>query len=455
MKKSETFHAIKVDTQKCFGCTHCMKACPTEAIRIKNGVATITEKRCVDCGNCMRACPVGAFFVEQDSLKQIENYKNRVILFPSIMIGQFPEAFSEGMIYEAILQLGFTHIYEVEQPIGLLIKTIKENVKQAANLPLISSFCPAIVRLIQSKYPSFVDQILKIKAPHDLAAHFAIQNLKKTGIERQDTGIFYVSPCSAKKAAVRSPLGEKESVIDGLINMDELFNRIMLVISRNEEKNTSEFRKHLTRDGIVWSLPRGEARHFASKSIAIDGIHNVVKFLERMENEEVPELDFLELKSCNQGCAGGILMTGNRFLTFERLQKRSKRYPFASLYGLSKEDESYLLKKVESDTIEPNYVFSLDKDRIKALEKMQKADKILCQLPGIDCGSCGAPNCHALAEDIVQQKAKMTDCIFLQKRYLKENKTNIQKTFSTLEKTWGKNRFEADCNKKGGRNEGF
>jgi iron only hydrogenase large subunit-like protein len=70
----------------------------------------------------------------------------------------------------------------------------------------------------------------------------------------------------------------------------------------------------------------GEARKFNRRAMAIDGIHNVVKFLERIESEEVPELDFLELKSCDQGCAGGILLTGNRFLTVERLQNRAKQY---------------------------------------------------------------------------------------------------------------------------------
>ncbi len=53
-------------------------------------------------------------------------------------------------------------------------------------------------------------------------------------------------------------------------------------------------------------------------------------FLERLESGDVPELDFLELKSCNLGCAGGILLSGDRFLTVERLQKRALSYPRAA-----------------------------------------------------------------------------------------------------------------------------
>jgi iron only hydrogenase large subunit-like protein len=300
-----------------------------------------------------------------------------------------------------------------------------------------------------------VENIVHVKAPHDLAACYAVDMLEKEGVKRDEIGIFYVSPCSAKMAAVKRPLGEPESIVDGLINMSDMYNNIMRVISKKGEKDTSYMRKNLTRDGIVWSLPRGEARHFKRKSMAVDGIHNVVKILERMENGEVPELDFLELKSCHQGCAGGILLTGNRFLTVERLQKRSKRYPTADKTDVLDFTCTGIKDKLKAEAIQPNYVFALDTDRIKALEKLQKVDRILCQLPGIDCGSCGAPNCHALAEDMVQGKAKMTDCIFLQNRYLNEKKITIEKATKNLEKAWGKNRFDADCNKKGGRNEGF
>ncbi len=455
MQTVEKYHAIKVDIDKCMGCTHCMKACPTEAIRVARGVANINANRCVDCGNCLRVCPVDAFYVEEDSLEQLSKYKYKVLLFPAVFIGQFPESYSESSIYEAVLSLGFTHVLEVEQPIHLLIEIIKEQVLQAKNKPLISSFCPAIVRLIQSKYPSLVDNIIRMKAPHDLGAYYAIDLLSKEGIGREEIGIFYASPCSAKMAAVERPLGEEVSVVDGLINMYELYNKVRKVIKKAKKRDSVALRKGLRRDGIVWSLPRGEACHFKGRSMAVDGIHNVVKILERMENNEVPELDFLELRSCDQGCAGGILLTGNRFLTVERLQKRSKRYLIAE----SSDDHCFncpaIKEKLKSGPIQPGYVYALDTNRKLALEKLQKVDRILCQLPGIDCGACGAPNCHALAEDMVQGKAKITDCVFLQNRYLNEEKIDLAKATRNLENTWGTNRFDADCNRKGGRNEGF
>jgi uncharacterized Fe-S cluster-containing protein len=118
-------------------------------------------------------------------------------------------------------------------------------------------------------------------------------------------------------------------------------------------------------------------------------------------------------------------------------------------------EKAAIQQKLITEPIQTKPAFRLDIDRGKALVKLRKIDKILCQLPGIDCGGCGAPNCHALAEDMVQGAAKMTDCIFLQKRYLRDGKVTVEKIFKNLDRTWGENRIEADCTKKGGRNEGF
>ncbi|MFZ2653506.1 MAG: 4Fe-4S binding protein [Victivallales bacterium] len=55
--------AAKVDEKKCTGCESCVSACPTEAIVMKNGKASVTDA-CVDCGACVQECPVEAITME-------------------------------------------------------------------------------------------------------------------------------------------------------------------------------------------------------------------------------------------------------------------------------------------------------------------------------------------------------------------------------------------------------
>ncbi len=456
MSGSSNYHAL--DASKCIGCTHCMKSCPTEAIRVVNGLAVIDHERCVYCGQCHRVCPTRAFYVEQDDLAMIRSFKYRVILFPSIMIGQFPEKYNEDQIYDGLKKVGFTHIYEVEQPMQVLIDSINQVLEDTETpKPAISIYCPAIVRLIQGRYPSLTENLILRKAPHNLAAHFAIERLMLEGAKREEIGLFYATPCIAKIAAVKSPVGEQESIVDGIVNMNQLYNEVMKVISEGEVEDHSAQRQNLSAEGITWSLSRGESCHFGSRSIAIDGINNAVRFLERLENDQVHGIDFIEMRACDQSCAGGILLSGNRFMTVERLERRAKQYPAAKdipqeTIRTNTED---LKQKIILDPIRPKPHFIFGKDRVKVMEKMDKAQRIVCFLPGIDCGACGAPNCHALAEDMVNNKAKMSDCIFLQQMWVDEGRINARKAFLNIEKKWGTDRFKADCNKRGRRNEGF
>lgn len=452
------YHALRVDAEKCIGCTHCMKSCPSEAIRVVHGLAVIDHERCVDCGQCHRVCPSKAFYIEQDDLEEIRAFKYRVILFPSIMIGQFQEKYSESQIYEGLKKVGFTHVFEVEQPMQAMIESISEVLQNnETQKPAISIYCPAIVRLIQGRYPSLTENLILRKTPHNLAAHFAIERLMLEGAKREEIGLFYATPCIAKIASVKSPVGERESIVDGIINMDHLYNEVMKVITDKEEPDNAHLRENLSNEGILWSLTRGESCHFGSRSMAIDGIHNVVRILELLENDQVKGIDFLELRACDQSCAGGILLSGNRFLTVERLERRAKRYPSVKDIKQTtiQANIQELKQKLVLDPIKPKSHFIFGNDRIKAMEKMTKAQRIVCFLPGIDCGACGAPNCHALAEDMVNNKAKMSDCIFLQQLWEGEGRINSKKASGNIQKKWGVNRFKADCNKRGKRNEGF
>ena len=83
------FHSVRLDKDKCRGCTNCLKRCPTEAIRVRNGKAIIVKERCIDCGECIRVCPHHAKYANRDSLEQINNYKYKIALPAPALYGQF------------------------------------------------------------------------------------------------------------------------------------------------------------------------------------------------------------------------------------------------------------------------------------------------------------------------------------------------------------------------------
>lgn len=315
MEETKFYHALKINQERCIGCTHCMTKCPTRAVRIRDGKAVIRKDWCVDCGECLKACPTEAIYVEQDDFQKIFDYECRVALVPTVFIGQFSKYTTEEEIFSALYELGFTHVYQVEFTADMIHREMLRQMEQAEEKPVISSFCPAIVRLIQIRFPALVDNILLVKSPVNATATYYHQVLTEEGYQPGQIGLFYVTPCAAKIAALKSADGYS-STINGVINMDTLYNKVYHILQNRPKGYKPEcvLPPALTKKEMRWSQTGGEAKHFSGRCLAIDEIHNVIDFLERMETTtEVRNVDFLELRACDRSCAGGVLAVANPF----------------------------------------------------------------------------------------------------------------------------------------------
>lgn len=443
-------HALRFREDICIGCSHCMNICPTEAIRVSHGKACLIDNRCVDCGDCYRVCPVGAIKVEQDDFENIYHYSTRVALIPAIFTGQFPDSVGSSEILAAVLETGFTHVVEVEESVGLLSEQINEYItNHDSGQPLISSFCPAVVRLIQVKFPTLTPNIVRLKAPVSITAMQIRQQLIEEGALPDSIGLFYVTPCAAKIVAVRNPVGEEQSGIDGVINMNYLYNKVFKVLRQRNKNQEPTFRTELSPDSIGWSLTHGEANFIKTgKSLAIDEINNVVEFLEKVENEEIDGIKFLELRACDESCAGGILCTANRFIAAERLRKRAET---ASLNCETlpvmespcwSNSNSWIVKSIEIQRINPRSMVKLDDDMSNAMTKMKRIYELNMNLPQVDCGICGSPSCKALAEDIVQHGASLSQCIFIQRILEQNEKLDASESTAIMRTIWSDSKLD-------------
>lgn len=414
----DRFHSVTLDESRCKGCINCIKRCPTEAIRVRNGKAHILSERCIDCGECIRVCPHHAKMPIYDPLSSMDNFSYKIALPAPALYGQFHNLDDIDVILNGLLKMGFDEVFEVSRAAEVISDaTRKLEAEHKLIKPIISSACPAVVRLIQIRFPMLLDHLLPLNPPVEVAAALARKEaVKKTGRKPEEIGVFFLSPCAAKNSAVKQPLGLERSNIDHVLAIKDVYPPLLAGMKKAAGEDMEELGES-GRIGISWASSGGEASGtLIEDCLAADGIENVIHVLENLEDEKFQGLEFVELNACNGGCVGGVLTVENPYIALARLKHLRKYLPVSACHLDRIPDEAvrdHAIKEEES-------VLSLSTDFAEAMQKMAQMEEIVKRLPGLDCGSCGAPSCHALAEDIVRGHASERDCVFLLRQQMSE-----------------------------------
>ena len=345
----------------------------------------------------------------------IQNFKYKIALPAPTLYGQFNHLDDIDIVLSGLKKMGFDEVFEVSRS-AELVSEVTRKLMQAGKLekPVISSACPAVVRLIRVRFPDLCSHVLQLNSPMETAARLAKREaMKKTGLPRSQIGAFFITPCPAKVTAIKMPISCKKSEVDGAIAISEIFAKLA---AEMEGLKSVEPLAHSGIIGVGWASSGGESSALLNdKYLAADGIENVIRVLEELEDEKIRELDFIELNACSGGCVGGVLCVENAYVAKARLQRLRRYLPVS---------QNHIDGKIPSGMEwQKNLLFApvlkLSDDMNEALRMMADIDKIRGELPGLDCGSCGAPTCRALAEDIVRGFAKKNQCIFIMREEIK------------------------------------
>lgn len=415
MKEYE--HSVTLDKSKCTGCTTCLRYCPTEAIRIRDGHAQINSVRCIDCGECVRICPHKAKKVRYSKFENYRDYKCKIAIVPPSLFGQFERLENVDTVLQGLYDLGFDEVYEVAKSAELVSAYTRLYLKtEGIKKPVISSACPAITRLITLRFPYLKDNILSILPPMEIAAHDAKIRAKGKNPELKDKDIcvYFISPCPAKCSYIKNGFGDYESEIDVVLSMNDIYFSLIGVMN---DITSTDITPEAGRIGIGWAASGGESTAILNDNyLAADGISNVIKILDQLENGNFPpQLEFVELNACIGGCVGGALTIENPFIAKTRLHSL-KRYMPVSFNAVS--NDTYIPEYFLFEHM-PDYVpiSRLSDNFAKSMKMLTQIKNIRAQLPGIDCGACGSPTCRAFAEDIVTGSIPdKSECVFFREK---------------------------------------
>ena len=405
-------HSVTLDKNKCTGCTTCIKHCPTEAIRVIDGIATINSYRCIDCGQCIRICPNNAKKAVYDKLNELKGCKWKIALPAPTLYGQFEELDDVNYVLQGLLDIGFDDVFEVAKAAELVTAYTRRYLNfDGIKKPVISSACPVVTRLISLRFPTLVDHIVPMLPPMEVAARLAKERAleEHPDLKPEEIKTFFISPCPAKASYVKNGFGSYESQVDEVLSISDIYFQLLSVMKRDRIPLPLSDSGKI---GIIWAQSGGESSGlFMDKYLAADGIENVISVLEQLENGNFPSIDFVELNACPGGCVGGVMSVENPFIAKARLLSLRKYLPIASN---SPEEK-------DANVVPPEYFFDefpkyepmnrLSSSIGESMRMMAEIRKIRDTLPGIDCGACGAPTCRAFAEDVVRGNSNRSDCL--------------------------------------------
>ncbi|MDR1650314.1 MAG: Fe-S cluster protein [Synergistaceae bacterium] len=406
-------HSIRISYSACHGCVNCIKSCPTEAIRVINGSITIIKDLCVDCGECLRACARKALGLDDDDWELIHAHGPVEALPDPTFFTQFGSFWFPDDAKSVLSKNGIDLLTEeAEDAFDLsayaAVRIINET--PADQLPLISAYCPSVIGLIQLQFPELLSRVIPIKNPLEIAAELWRRRTKSFA------PMTLLSPCPAKITLVRDPITKEPSSIQHIVSVRKVAHFLMaagIKASTPEQPVESNWRFP------AWAVRGGETRHiskFAGRDltvIAVSGLRNTKDLLQQLELGRLRGVDFVECRTCDLGCFGGVAVPESRFLAHLRNRRISTEW---NLSGERREMLAELCGTPKiwhmREAIPAKQRLPLSSDLSEAMSRLKQMKAIFAEMPHIDCGACGRPSCKAMAEDIVREQGEITDCIF-------------------------------------------
>ena len=365
-------NSLRVVRELCRTCMRCLHVCPTRALRIRLGGPEILGHLCIDCAACIGACETGALRVPDDGDLPAPS-EHALLVVPASFLVNFGPKVGVDQVLDALATLGFHGVRVMEEWDAALRRAALEYAREEAKThPTFSPACPAVVNLIETRFPSLLPHLAPFLSPveaagEDLAGQHAVLGIS----------------CPAQYTVLNTG---RSSPAPAPLNLSRLRNAVLPVVIRSKDTAAAPPRRpsHGERSN------RGVLR--------AGGLRHVVKILEKAENGLLADFVLVELLACDQGCFGSPLSPEEPLIAWHRWQR--VRWNLVGPASAFRRKSPFV----------PRSGMRLDDDMSRAIEKLQQIDLVTAGLPGKNCGMCGVPGCSEMAEDLVLGRAKSIVC---------------------------------------------
>ncbi|MDY3868150.1 MAG: [Fe-Fe] hydrogenase large subunit C-terminal domain-containing protein [Pyramidobacter sp.] len=410
---------LKLKEERCTACGRCVRVCPVGALSLVGGKLSMNASLCIDCGECVRNCEEQVLTLREHDWTALAARGHIGVISDPALYTQIGFRVSPDVVRQRLEQHGVVDLTPwLARGFDLAAYTIVKELQRRppSSAPMISVYCPAVVRLIQASFPELVDLIVPMENPLEIAAELWRRETQS------DMSLCLVAPCSAKVALVKCPEGRCTSNFQHVVSVRAVARSLMGAGGGETPDPDARYLK--------WGLSGGEIEHVKRfhrrmnpaadqfKMVWTSGMRNVLEILKEVELGHLQGLDYLECRVCDQGCIGGVGMLNPRYLTQIRLSNLDMNWAVLPEYAGQLREWYRANVWTMCETLQPRERPPLSHDIEKALSMMNDLEEVYAQLPHLDCCTCGRPGCRALAEDVVKGRAKVTDCAFKMREQL-------------------------------------
>ncbi|MBM4031346.1 MAG: 4Fe-4S dicluster domain-containing protein, partial [Planctomycetes bacterium] len=190
--------SLRVAAELCTGCLSCLRACPTEALRVRGRRPEVLEHLCIECGACIAACRSGALAVE-GAEGTLDAFRGAPLVVPAALLAQFGLEIGPEAALAALAALGFEDVRLAAWWEEALCEAAGRYAREEAKgLPAIAPLCPAVVGLVEMRFPSLLGHLAPYQSPVEAACG---------GVAGRDAAVVVACPaqCSALAAASGPP----------------------------------------------------------------------------------------------------------------------------------------------------------------------------------------------------------------------------------------------------------
>src|SRR4030042_982061 len=325
---NELTHGFLIVPEKCDGCMACMRACPTRAIRVKKGKATVIPELCIDCGSCLGVCATGAITATTITFADLDKFKLKVAVASPALFTQF--ANTPAQVGQALLALGFDAVWKYAVDIELIDRAIRDYVKKwSGPFPLISHSCP-----------------------------------------------------------VAAPVAGGGSPLAGALGLSQIYNDLLSIMRKTPAAAEPAKRENGSGEWFLSGAPEGEFPNLSREHyLPLQGLSDIIRVFDDVEKGKIRNVEFLECHACQGACISGNLTVENLYVARSKNLRLVAGRSEPSPEFLGEVDRRFAAEDFSLRApLPPRNTAGKDVDLRERVERKKRAAGLLKALPLLNCG---------------------------------------------------------------------